>query len=104
MRWWLADLSTRIYRALIITYPRPFRRAFAGSMTQVFRDQCRAASSRRGSAGVVRLLAVGLVDLLRGALAEHFGQSGGVGLSGRASHATGFRPWRSSRGHPRGRA
>lgn len=80
---WIVVLSTQLYRALIATYPPAFRRAYAGPMTQVFRDKCRATSVRHGSVGVIQLLAASLVDLLRGALAERFPRSPAPG-SGRA--------------------
>ena len=66
----LAALSLAIYEALLVLYPKPFRRAYAAEMARVFRDTCRDSTRRDGVAGLARVWRVTLGDLLMTAWAE----------------------------------
>lgn len=70
----LVALSLAIYEALLVLYPKPFRRVYAVEMTCVFRDSCRAAMQRGGVAGLARVWRVTLSDLVITALAERMEQ------------------------------
>lgn len=59
------------YRHLLALHPASFRREFAASIQQVFRQTCLDAYRTDGSLGVARLWLPALGDLLYGALAEH---------------------------------
>ncbi len=61
-------LSEQVYRLLLVAYPGGFRRRYAATMTQLFRDACRDARERRGAAGVLRLWPSTLRDLVASAL------------------------------------
>jgi hypothetical protein len=60
----LVALSLAIYEALLVLYPKPFRRVYATEMARVFRDSCRAATQRDGVAGLARIWRVTLGDLV----------------------------------------
>jgi hypothetical protein len=66
----LLDISNRLYRALLITYPRAFRREFGPHMVQVFGDVCRQVASERGSAALLGLWVSVASDLAVSALHE----------------------------------
>ena len=59
----LLKVSNRIYRALLILYPRGFRTDYGPHIAQVFRDCCRQADHESGSRGVVWLWLSAVRDL-----------------------------------------
>jgi hypothetical protein len=70
--------SERIYKALLMAYPKEFRSEYGPQMAQAFRDLCREELGRGGTAGLARLWVHTLLDLVATALAER--------SSGRASN------------------
>jgi hypothetical protein len=68
--------SGRLYRALLVLYPRDFLREFGPQMTQVFRDACRQAHDERGAAGILSLWVLTIGDLVATALPERLAQGG----------------------------
>ena len=62
--------SERVYRALLLVYPKDFRRRYGPQMVQVFGDLWREERERAGLAGVVMLWARTVLDLLRTAASE----------------------------------
>jgi hypothetical protein len=65
--------SVRLYRALLLAYPAPFRRAYGDEMARAFRDLCRDARRTGGAGSVFALWPGALRDLLLAAGAEHMG-------------------------------
>jgi hypothetical protein len=65
--------SARLYRALLLAFPAPFRRAYGDEMARAFRDLCRDAWRESGAGGVLALWPGALRDLLLAASAEHVG-------------------------------
>jgi hypothetical protein len=61
-------VSERVYRALLVAYPREFRREYGAQMLQVFRDLCREELGRKR--GLVRLWILTVLDLGRSALLQ----------------------------------
>lgn len=61
--------SERVYEALLVAYPREFRREYGPHMAQVFRDLCREKQSN-GAYELFRLWARTLLDLMATAFAE----------------------------------
>jgi hypothetical protein len=55
-------VSERVYRVLLVVYPKEFRDAYGPQMVQVFRDSCREASWK-GRVRVVRLWLRTILDL-----------------------------------------
>jgi hypothetical protein len=68
---WAAIWSARLYRALLVAFPAPFRRAYGDEMARAFRDLCRDAWRTGGAGGVLALWPRALRDLLLAASAEH---------------------------------
>jgi hypothetical protein len=66
----LVAISNHCYRALLILYPRAFRREFGPHMAQVFGDMCRHVASERGAVGILSLWAPIICDLAVSALHE----------------------------------
>ena len=64
------SISERVYRLLLVAYPRRFRREYGEAMAQVFRDCCRAAEHGQGLRGVLRLWLATLRDLAGTAFVE----------------------------------
>lgn len=60
----------RAYRALLLAYPKEFRRAYGPEMARVFRDACREERRRGGTTGLIALWARTLSDLARTATRE----------------------------------
>jgi hypothetical protein len=60
--------STTVYAALLIAYPRAFRREYGRQMTQVFRTSC--LQSMRGTGELGRFWLRALADLVSSATAE----------------------------------
>lgn len=67
----LLTLTLRVYRYLLALHPADFRREYADSIQQVFRQTCLDANRTGGTRAVARLWLPALGDLLYGALAEH---------------------------------
>ena len=59
------------YARLLTLHPATFRAEYGDSIQQVFRQTCLDAYRSAGAAGLLRLWAPALGDLLSGALAEH---------------------------------
>jgi hypothetical protein len=68
--------SERLYRVLLVAYPRGFRREYGPQMRQVFRDLCR--EERRKKAGLLRLWIRTVLDLATTAVAARIS---GIGRS-----------------------
>jgi hypothetical protein len=68
---WSIACTLWVYRRLLILHPSAFRRAYGADIVQVVRATVWRAYGAAGAMGVVRLWPAMLVDLLRGALAEH---------------------------------
>ena len=66
-------VSERIYRALLVVYPREFRREYGAQMRQVFGDLCREERRRKQRIGLVWLWLRTVLDLGRSALAQRIG-------------------------------
>jgi hypothetical protein len=66
---WLS-VSVRIYRALLVAYPKKFREHYETHMVQVFRDSFRYEYHRNGISGVIDLWLHTFADLLVTALME----------------------------------
>lgn len=66
----LLNLSAWIYKGLIFTLPKKFRRNYAAEMTLVFRDCCREAYQRAGFSGVIGELSSSVLDLIVNAVKE----------------------------------
>lgn len=64
-------VSERAYRALLMLYPRAFRREYGGQMLQLFRDVCRDAVRQGGASALMRWWGTALFDLLQTVVAEH---------------------------------
>ena len=64
------SVSVRIYRALLVAYPKKFREHYEVQMVQVFRDSFREAYHRHGMPGVIDLWLHTFADLLVTALLE----------------------------------
>ncbi len=68
--------SIRIYRALLLAYPRPYRARFAAAMCETFGDALDAARTE-GSLALSRLWLFAVLDSLRIGAAERFGPPAG---------------------------
>ena len=64
------SVSVRIYRALLVAYPKKFREHYETQMVQVFRDSFREAYHLNGIPGVIDLWLHTFADLLVTALIE----------------------------------
>lgn len=62
--------SLRVYRVLLLAYPRAFRGEFGEELAQVFRTACREVMRQGGAAALLRFWGVMLVDLAVAAAAE----------------------------------
>ena len=67
----LVIVSERVYRLLLLAYPREFRRTYRREMIQTFRDCCREALQRREQWGVLRLWSLMLYDLVTTVFTEY---------------------------------
>lgn len=63
-------VSERVYRALLVAYPKEFRRVYGAQVMQVFRDLCREERRRSGTFGLARLWFGTLLDLAATAFVE----------------------------------
>src|SRR5512138_351247 len=68
------SISVRIYRALLVAYPKKFREHYETQMVQVFRDSFRQAHHRHGMFGVIDLWLHTLADLVLTALIERISE------------------------------
>lgn len=57
------SISGRVYEALLVAYPKEFRRAYGPQMAQVFEDLRREERQRAGAFGITRLWVRTLLDL-----------------------------------------
>jgi len=64
------SVSVRVYRALLVAYPKKFRENYGAQMVQVFRDSLRYEYHRNGVSGVIDLWLHTCADLLVTALIE----------------------------------
>jgi hypothetical protein len=64
------SVSVRVYRALLVAYPKKFREHYETHMVQVFRDSLRDEYHRNGKSGVIDLWLHTCADLLVTALME----------------------------------
>ena len=62
--------SERVYRVLLLAYPREFRRDRGAEMTQVFGDLCREEKRRGGAFGLMRVWVRTVPDLVATAFSE----------------------------------
>jgi hypothetical protein len=67
--------SVRIYRWLLAIHPLEHRREYGGLMTQLFRDQCRAAGRSGKPGALFDLWRLTLSDLAASVVREHFDQT-----------------------------
>ncbi len=75
------ESAQKLFRLILLVYPREFRREFGPDMAQVFRDCYCAEERNKGSLGIFLLLVHTLVDLVRNAPKEHlenFGKDNSV--------------------------
>lgn len=63
--------AERFYRHLLGALPGDFRREYEEAMVQLFRDLCRDAADRRGTAGLVAVWGFLLKDLAGSLIREH---------------------------------
>jgi len=63
--------SERLYRCLLIIYPKKFRQAYSQEMVLTFRDGCREALQHYGIRGLVQWWGLIFYDLLITATLEH---------------------------------
>jgi hypothetical protein len=66
----LMSRSERIYQALLLAYPREFRRDHGAEMVQVFGDLCREEKRRGGTFGLLMVWVRTVPDLAATAFAE----------------------------------
>jgi PPM family protein phosphatase len=64
-------LSERLYRFLLLAYPRTFRDEYASEMFLAFRDAYRETSRRQGTLGVLRLWSDFFCDFVKTVCIEH---------------------------------
>ncbi len=67
-------VSERVYRALLVAYPREFRREYGSQMRQVFRDLCREEVRNGQKRSLLRLWILTVLDLGRSALVQRMGE------------------------------
>ena len=67
--------SERVYEALLLAYPKEYRREYGPLMAQAFGDQCRAERERAGLIGLVLLWVRTILDLFRTAASERAGMT-----------------------------
>jgi len=68
------SVSVRVYRALLLAYPKKFREHYETQLVQVFRDSFREAYHHHGMLGMIDLWLHTFVDLVFTALVEHFSE------------------------------
>src|ERR1041384_144432 len=65
------DLSSRVYKVLLLAYPSAFRREYGHQMQQVFRDRYRDEARRNGYLAVADYWLRTVLDLALTAMREH---------------------------------
>jgi serine/threonine protein phosphatase PrpC len=65
------SFSDRLYRLMLLAYPRAFREEYATEMFLVFRDAYRETSQQQGTLGVLSLWCVFFRDYLKTVCIEH---------------------------------
>ncbi len=68
------SISVRVYRALLVAYPKTFREHYETQMVQVFQDSIREAYHHHGMPGLVDLWLHTFVDLFVTALMERISE------------------------------
>jgi hypothetical protein len=68
------SISVRVYRALLVAYPKKFREHYETQMVQVFRDSFREAYHHHGMLGMIDLWLHTFADLLVTALIERISE------------------------------
>ena len=68
------SVSVRVYRALLVAYPKKFREHYETQMVQVFRDSFKYEYHRNGISGVIDLWLHTFVDLFVTALMERISE------------------------------
>lgn len=63
-------ISERVYKTLLVAYPKGFREEYGPHMAQAFRDLLRDEVARRGAIGLVALWGRTILDLFVSAFAE----------------------------------
>ncbi len=71
-------VSKHTYRALLLVYPKEFRREYGPRMEQTFMDLCREKLRRGGRRGLARLWVHAMADLVASASVE---RRSGIGLT-----------------------
>jgi hypothetical protein len=77
-------VSERLYKALLVAYPKGFRREYRAQLEQVFRDLCQEELQRGEKTGLWRLWVRTILDLGTTALVERMSdlsRSNGKGVS-----------------------
>jgi hypothetical protein len=69
----VSDLSARTYRALLVAYPREFRREYGAQMEQAFLDLCRERRRAGEKIGLARLWTSTILDLASSVVVERSG-------------------------------
>jgi protein phosphatase len=68
----IVERAERCYRALLVLYPKEFRRRFQQEMVLTFRDTCRATLQQQGSPALLRFLAFIGYELMLTLGIEHY--------------------------------
>src|SRR5260370_25228523 len=68
----IVSASDRLYRVLLLCYPKEFRWSYRLEMAETCRDCCQEALAEHGSWGVIRLWSFVLYDLAGTVLIEHY--------------------------------
>ena len=66
-----SSLSERLYRLLLLAYPRTFRKEYATEMLLAFRDAYRDTSRQQGTLGVLSLWCDFFYDYIKTVCIEH---------------------------------
>ena len=64
------DFSCRVYRQLLMAYPKSHRQEYGPAILQLFRDQCRDAWDAARARGLITFWLRALADLLKTSLLE----------------------------------
>ena len=83
----MTNLLTRIYRLMLLTYPREFRFAYGREMERLFHDQYRDAARRRNVAGFMMRTAA---DTVATSLRERFDGARGLISTARKAAPRGY--------------
>lgn len=75
----LLSAADKVYDALLILYPKAYRRTYRPLMAQLFRDLCRDAQRQDGTLGLAWLWLRTFFDLLATAVREHL-EAGGTAM------------------------